>query len=90
MVLPANPDQVLVAQQVQALGAGHTLWRTNGLPVGNGFLDRVTSTQIRRAVDDLIADQDCVRACKVLGQEIERYDGATASAGVLERAATPD
>lgn len=90
LVLPANPDQVLVAQQVQALGAGHTLWRTNGLPVGNGFLDRVTSTQIRRAVDDLIADQDCVRACKVLGQEIERYDGATASAGVLERAATPD
>lgn len=25
LVLPANPNQVLVAQQVQALGAGHTL-----------------------------------------------------------------
>ena len=88
LMLPVNPDQILVAQQAQALGFGYTLWRADGSPMGNKVLDEITSSQIRRAVDKVISDQDCVRTCKVLEQEIERYHSATASVEILRRAAT--
>jgi MGT family glycosyltransferase len=85
LIAPANADQILVAQQAQALGIGHSLWRPSGLPLGSRTLDEMTPTQIRREIDDLIADQDCVRTCKALKREIEACRGAAAAAEILER-----
>jgi UDP:flavonoid glycosyltransferase YjiC (YdhE family) len=84
LIVPANPDQILVAQQAQALGVGHSLWRPNGLPLGVRSLDGMTVTEIRRAVDDLLDDQDCVRACETLKEEIAGYCGAKTAADILE------
>jgi len=88
LILPANLDQILVAQQAQALGIGRSLWRPDGLPVGDTLLHKVTSAQIRRQVDDLIADQDCARMCKMLKYKIEAFHGAASAAEILERIAT--
>lgn len=88
LMLPVNPDQILVAKQAQALGVGYTLWHATGAPMGNKILDEVTSDQMLRAVDKVIADQDCARACKAIAQEIGRYHSATASVEILNRAVT--
>lgn len=88
LMLPANPDQLLVSQQAQALGVGHTLWRSNGLPIGNSALDKMNSSQIRCAIDELIIDQDCLRACQELRQEVENCHGASAATEIITRAAT--
>jgi UDP:flavonoid glycosyltransferase YjiC (YdhE family) len=85
LILPANPDQILVAQQVQALGAGHTLWHANGSVLGSRVLANMTSDQIRDNIERLIADQDCVHTCRVLRREVERYQGALTAANTLER-----
>jgi UDP:flavonoid glycosyltransferase YjiC (YdhE family) len=87
LILPANPDQILVAQQVQALGAGYTLWHPNGSVLGSRILEKMTSAQIRNSLEGLIADQDCVRTCRVLRQEIERYQGAITAANTIEKIA---
>jgi UDP:flavonoid glycosyltransferase YjiC (YdhE family) len=84
LILPANPDQTLVAQQAQALGIGRSLWQPDGLPVGAAPLRKVTSVQIRRQVDDLIADHECARMCKTLKHKIEAYSGAVSAAKILE------
>jgi MGT family glycosyltransferase len=88
LILPANPDQILVAQQAQALGIGRSLWQPDGLPVGDKPLRQVTSEQIRRQVDDLIADQECARMCQTLKHKIEAFPGAASAAEILERIAT--
>lgn len=84
LVLPANADQILVAQQVQALGVGRSLWQPTGLPMDTGTLDRMTPAQIRREVDDLIADGDCARVCKAFCQKIGAYHGAATAADIIE------
>jgi len=84
LIVPANTDQILVAQQAQALGIGHSLWRPGGLPIATGLLDKMTSTQIRHEIDNLIADQDCVRTCAVLKREIEASHGAAAAIEILK------
>jgi UDP:flavonoid glycosyltransferase YjiC (YdhE family) len=83
LIWPANPDQILVAQQAQALGIGHSLWQPNGLPMGDRTLRAMTSAQIRREIDSLIADQECARTCQSLKQEIEACRGATAAVEIL-------
>jgi UDP:flavonoid glycosyltransferase YjiC (YdhE family) len=83
LILPANTDQILVAQQAQALGVGYSLWQPGGLPVGDRLINRVTSTQIRCKIDDLIANQDCARMCKTLKRKIETW-GTTPAAETLE------
>jgi UDP:flavonoid glycosyltransferase YjiC (YdhE family) len=45
----------------------------------------MTSRQIRDSIERLIADQDCVHACRVLRQEVERYQGAMTAAKILEK-----
>lgn len=87
LMLPASPDQILVAQQAHALRIGHSLWQPTGLPLGTATFQRMTATQIRREIDSLVADQDCVLACKALRQEIEACRGATTAVGLLERIA---
>ncbi len=87
LILPANPDQILVAQQAQALGIGRNLWQPDGLPVGAAPLRKVTSAQIRRQVDELIADQECARRCQTLKHKIEALPGAASGAQILERIA---
>jgi MGT family glycosyltransferase len=83
LIVPSNPDQILVAQQAQALGIGRSLWRPKGLPTGTD-LREMSPAHIRREIDGLIADQDYARACQALRREIEGYGGAAAAGDVLE------
>jgi UDP:flavonoid glycosyltransferase YjiC (YdhE family) len=87
LVLPANPDQVLIAQQVQELGIGRSLWQPGNVPIGTRGWDRITPAEIRREIDDLLDDRDCARACQALKWEIEAYDGAAAATDVVEEIA---
>lgn len=87
LILPTNPDQVLVAQQAQALGVGRSLWQPGWLPTGSQVTDRLTTRQIRQAVDDLFADQDCRQTCRAFKAKIVSYRGAAAAADILADAA---
>lgn len=85
LIAPSNPDQTLVAQQAQELGIGHSLRRPQDLPMmGTGILHNMSPIHIRREIDDLLADQDCLQSCQALRQEMEMYRGATAAAEILE------
>jgi UDP:flavonoid glycosyltransferase YjiC (YdhE family) len=85
LMLPMNPDQILVAQQAQALGVGHSLRRPGDLPFGASTLRKLTPTQVRHEVDRLIADQKCQMVCATLKRKIEAGNGASLAAQVLER-----
>jgi UDP:flavonoid glycosyltransferase YjiC (YdhE family) len=87
LILPANPDQVLIAQQVQELGIGCSLWQPGNVPIGTRGWARITPDEIRREIDDLLGDQDCTRACQALKQEIGTYGGAAAAADALKHIA---
>ena len=87
-MLPMNPDQILVAQQAQALGAGHRLRRPGDLPFGASTLRKLTPTQVRHESDRLIADQECQTVCATLKRKIEAANGASLAAQVLERVVT--
>jgi UDP:flavonoid glycosyltransferase YjiC (YdhE family) len=84
LILPANPDQILVAQQAAALGVGRSLWRPEGPPLGGQALEQMTPAQIRCEIDSVLADQDCARACESLRQEIETYRGPAEVVAILE------
>lgn len=87
LMAPANPDQILVAQQAQALGLGRSLRQPGGLPLGNQPLNKVTSSQIRREIDDLVADPECAEACQAVRQEMATYRGPARAAEMLQRIA---
>jgi len=85
LMLPVNPDQVLVAQQAQALGIGHSLWRPGSLPVKADWLRTITPTEIRCAIDSLLADQVCMKTCQTFRRKLESYHGSAMAAEILER-----
>jgi UDP:flavonoid glycosyltransferase YjiC (YdhE family) len=84
LMLPVNPDQILVAKQAQALGVAHSLWRADSLPYRTRLLEEIGPGQIRDAIDGLLADRNCRRACQALQEEIETFDGAAAAVALLE------
>lgn len=84
LMLPMNPDQVLVARQAQGLGVGHSLQRPGDLPFGASILHRLTPARVRHEVDRLVADQECQMICATLKRKIETGDGAGLAAQVLE------
>ncbi len=84
LMMPMNPDQVLVAQQAQALGVGHSLRQPGDLLFGASILGRLTPTQVRHEVDRLVADQECQMICSTLKRRIEAGDGASLAAQILE------
>jgi UDP:flavonoid glycosyltransferase YjiC (YdhE family) len=73
LIMPANPDQILVAQEVQVLDIGRCLRPPGGLPLGHWTLH------------DLIADDACARACRAFQAELETYRGAATAADRLEK-----
>ncbi len=80
LMLPINPDQILVAQQAQALGLGRTFWRPGDMPMRPRPL---TPGEIRRAAEDLISDRECSKNCRDVAQMIAASSGASAAADVL-------
>ena len=84
LLLPMNPDQILVAQQAQALGVGHNLRQPTDLPFGTTTLHQLTPAQIRLAVDRLIADRECLNICETFKHRLETCAGAELAAQVLE------
>jgi UDP:flavonoid glycosyltransferase YjiC (YdhE family) len=88
LMMPSNPDQILVAQQAQAQGIGRNLWRPGALPVGTSILNSMSPLQIRREIDDLLADQAYAQACQTLQREITTYRGGAAAVDIMERIAS--
>lgn len=87
LMLPMNPDQILVAQQAQALGVGRSLRRPGDLPFSNTTIRKITPTQIRHEVDRLITDRECLSVCETFKHRIEACDGSDLAAQVLEEIA---
>jgi UDP:flavonoid glycosyltransferase YjiC (YdhE family) len=85
LVSPINPDQILVAQKVQALKLRRSLWQPNGLPLGTSRLERMTGAELRREIDDLLADGQVRETCRRFEEKMASYDGANVSVDVLER-----
>ncbi len=88
LMLPMNPDQILVAQQAQALGMGRSLRRPGEMPFSNTMLRTITPAQIRHEIDRLITDQECLSVCLTYKQKIEACNGAGSAAQVLEEVAS--
>jgi UDP:flavonoid glycosyltransferase YjiC (YdhE family) len=84
LLLPANPDQFLVAQQAQRLSIGYSLWRPGRLPVDAGWQRAITPGEIRRAIEHVMNDQSYVRACQALQRKLNESRGATLAAEKLE------
>lgn len=85
LILPANPDQILVAQEAVALGVGRSLWRPAIFPLGSQALEQITPEQIRSEIDSVLLDQGCARACEFLRQEIETHRGPAEAVAILEK-----
>lgn len=82
LMLPINPDQILVARQAHLMGLGRSLWRVGDMPM----VPRArTPGEIRRSVDDLIADRDCARNCRAVQQQIAASCGASGAADILAK-----
>jgi UDP-N-acetylglucosamine--N-acetylmuramyl-(pentapeptide) pyrophosphoryl-undecaprenol N-acetylglucosamine transferase len=84
LAIPSNPDQILVSQQVQALGLGHSLWQPGSLPFGRRLFDKMTPAQVRQHIEALLADRDCQLNCQALAREITSYRGGETAARIIE------
>lgn len=91
LILPVNPDQILVARQAQALDIGYCPWQMGSLPIDPRWQRALTPAEIRGAIDNVIRDQKYARACQTFRSKLSSYRGATSAAEILEgiaRAAT--
>jgi len=84
LILPVNPDQILVARQAQALDIGYSPWRMGSLPIDPRWQRALTPTEIREALDKVIRDQKYARACRTLKSKLSAFRGATLAAEILE------
>ena len=84
LILPANPDQILVAQQAQTLGVGRSLWRPGNLPINAGWQRALTPIEIRSALDHLLADPRYAQACQTLKHQLAACHGSALAAETLE------
>jgi UDP:flavonoid glycosyltransferase YjiC (YdhE family) len=84
LILPVNPDQILVARQAQALDIGYCPWRMGSLPIDPRWQLTLTPTEIRGAIDNVIRDQKYARACRALKSKLSAFRGATLAAEILE------
>jgi UDP-N-acetylglucosamine--N-acetylmuramyl-(pentapeptide) pyrophosphoryl-undecaprenol N-acetylglucosamine transferase len=80
LMLPLNPDQILVAQQAQSLGLGHSFWHAGDVPMRPR---PCTPAEIRRAADDLISDRVCLQNCRAVQQLIAASSGGLAAVDIL-------
>lgn len=64
LMLPFNPDQILVAQQAEAVGAGYSLRPGGQLPVSAAWQRRLTAPEIRQALDRLLTDRQGAAVCQ--------------------------
>lgn len=73
LIIPTNPDQILVANQVQRLGIGRCLRRKNSFPMDKNPLDGISATVIRNIMEEVIQDKHCRSVCGKMRIKIEHY-----------------
>jgi len=83
LLLPANPDQILVAQRAHCLGVGHSLWEPGHLPVDASWQRKLTVPALRSAIDRLMADQTCATTCQGFKRRLAGNAGAALAAEKL-------
>ena len=84
LLLPVNPDQILIAQKAHALGVGLNLWQPGGLPVDASWQDRVTPAVLRGAVQQLLAEERFAAACRAFKERLSQVRAAAAAVEKLE------
>lgn len=90
LIFPGNPDQILVAQQAQALRVGSSLRPPGNLPFSKGWQTDLSPAAIRTALDRLLDDPGRRRAGEAFRQKAKTYGGAGLAAEKLEWLAMND
>jgi UDP:flavonoid glycosyltransferase YjiC (YdhE family) len=73
LIIPTNPDQILVANQAQRLGTGRCLRRKNSFPMDKNPLDGISATVIRNTMEEVIQDKHCRSVCEEMKNKIKHY-----------------
>jgi hypothetical protein len=90
LVLPVNPDQLMIARQAQSMGIAHILMLDDALPL---LLDprkvsvNLESQIFRKALDNLLADTGCLNTCQEFKKKIQDMPGTFAAVPLLEKLA---
>ena len=88
LVLPVNPDQLMITRQAQAMGVAHIL-RLNDdlhlLPDPRVIHLHLESPNFRKEIDDLLANTDCLNTCQEFKKKIHATPGASAAVPLLEK-----
>jgi UDP:flavonoid glycosyltransferase YjiC (YdhE family) len=84
LLLPVNPDQILIAQKAHALGVGLNLWQPGGLPVDASWQRRLTLPMLRSAVHKLMSEPSFWATCQEFKQRLAQTDCAAVAAEILE------
>jgi MGT family glycosyltransferase len=73
MVIPVNPDQILVAKQIRELGLGDYLRSPGSFPMEKDPLKKISTLEIREEVLRIIGDDSCRIRCMELKEKMNDY-----------------
>jgi UDP:flavonoid glycosyltransferase YjiC (YdhE family) len=73
LVIPVNPDQILVAKQIKKLGIGNYLKHPKSFPMEQNPLSRISISDISNEITRIIDDKKCHEKCLEMKAIMDRY-----------------
>ncbi len=73
LVIPVNPDQILIAKLIKKHGIGNYLKHPNSFPMEQEPLKNYSKKEITEEVIRIIDDSECKRRCEILKKTIVNY-----------------
>ena len=73
LLIPVNPDQVMVAWQVQRLGIGSCLNRPGSFPMNRDPLKTYSGVEIVKKVSRLVDDMECRQKCLEIKKSVTGF-----------------
>jgi UDP:flavonoid glycosyltransferase YjiC (YdhE family) len=73
MVIPVNPDQIMVAKQIKKLGLGNYLKRPHSFPMEPEPLKNFSTHEIAAEVIRIIEDTECKQRCEIMRKTLTGY-----------------
>jgi UDP:flavonoid glycosyltransferase YjiC (YdhE family) len=73
LVIPVNPDQILVAKQIKKLGVGNYLKYPGSFPMEQDPLNKFTINEITDEIVRIINDGECKQKCRLLKKVMLDY-----------------
>jgi UDP:flavonoid glycosyltransferase YjiC (YdhE family) len=71
LVIPVNPDQILVAKQIKKLGIGNFLKQPNSFPMNNEPLKHFSINEITNEVLKILEDKQCKNRCEIMKDNLK-------------------